>query len=207
MLKRILVLTCLVPTPAMADISAEANACIDELRNRLGNVGGEVLRQEGSEAGTLVRLRDSKGVEYECIVWSGPEVAVLRRVGGEGADADDGGGAMAGADDAAEIVSGTQRVQFEKGTSGTTITGVLNPNNSVRYVIGARDGQFLNVNVNSRGGALDYKIQNPDKSALLDLISSDRPYRGQLWQSGDHVVEIVNAGAQPVTFDTGIGIE
>jgi len=33
------------------------------------------------------------------------------------------------------------------------------------------------------------------------------PYRGQLWQSGDHMVEIVNAGAQPVTFDIGIGIE
>lgn len=207
MLKRILVMTCLLPTPALADISDEANACIDELCSRHGNVGGEVLGQEGSEAGTLVRLRDANGVNYECIVWSGPKVADLRRAGGEGADADDGGGAMAGAGTSAKVISGTQRVQFDKGMSGTRMTAVLNPNSSVRFVIGARDGQFLNVDVNSRGGALDYKIENPDKSALLDLISSDRPYRGQLWQSGDHVVEVVNAGAQPVTFDMGIGIE
>ena len=29
-------------------------------------------------------------------------------------------------------------------------------------VLGANDGQFLNVDVGSRGGALDYKIENPD---------------------------------------------
>lgn len=42
---------------------------------------------------------------------------------------------------------------------------------------------------------------------LLDLIASGSPYRGQLWQSGDHVIEISNVGAQPVEFDTDIGIE
>lgn len=206
MLKRTLILAVLVTTPAMADITDEANACIDELRSRVGGVGGEVLEQLGSEAGTLVRLRDASGAEYECIVWSGPEVAELRRVGEEGGEADDGDGAMAGSQSTGKN-SGTQRVKFDKGTSGTTLTAMLDPKRSVRYVIGAKDGQFLNVDVRSRGGALDYRIKNPDKSALLGLVSSDRPYRGQLWQSGDHVVEIVNAGAQSVTFDVSIGIE
>ncbi len=98
-------------------------------------------------------------------------------------------------------------VKFAGGTSGTAISGTLQPGTSVRYILGARDGQFLNANVGSRGGALDYKIFNPDGSLLLDLFSSDQPYRGELWQSGDHVVEVVNAGAQPVAFDIGIGIE
>lgn len=182
--------------PVAADISDEANACIDALREQGAPIGGEVLGQQGSEAGTLVRLKDGNCVEYECIVWSGPEVAELRVA--------DGSSATAQAD--SPIASGTQRVQFAKGTSGMTATAVLNAGTSVRYVLGAKDGQFLNVDVQSRGGALDYKIENPDGSLLLDLIASDTPYQGQLWQSGDHVVEILNAGAEPVTFDIGIGI-
>ena len=73
----------LFPATAFADISEEANACIDELISRYGNVGGEVLGQEFSEAAIMVRLRDGNGTEYECIVWSGPEVAELRSVNGE----------------------------------------------------------------------------------------------------------------------------
>ena len=204
MLKKLLPLL-LFPVSAVADISDEANACIDELISRYGNVGGEVLGQEFSEAAIMVRLRDGNGATYECIVWSGPKVAELRRVEGESDTSDDGGGAMAGSD--ADVVSGEQRVSFDAGTSGTVMSGTLNSDTSVRYVLGANDGQFLNVDVGSHGGALDYAITNPDGSMLLDLISSDTPYRGQLWQSGDHVVEIRNAGAQPVSFDVGIGVE
>ncbi|PRY22278.1 hypothetical protein CLV78_107202 [Aliiruegeria haliotis] len=200
MFKRTLCLSVLLAWPAAADMSDEANACIDELRARYGDVGGEVLKQSGSEAGTLVVLRDGSGAEYECVVWSGPEVAELRRVDADGSGSSSGDGTSASA------ASGTQRIEFDAGTSGTAMTATLNQNTSVRYVLGANDGQFLNVDVGSHGGALDYKIENPDGSMLLDLISSDTPYKGQLWQSGDHVIEILNAGAQPVTFDVGIGI-
>nr|WP_321249992.1 hypothetical protein [uncultured Ruegeria sp.] len=194
------------PMPAFSDISDEANACIDELISRFGNVGGEVLGQEFSEAAIMVRLRDGTGAEYECIVWSGPEVADLRRVG-EGTDTtDDGGGALDGASDAAPTVSGDQVVKFDAGTSGTTLSATLQAGTSVRYILGANDGQFLNVDVGSHAGALDYRIFNPDGTLLLDLISSETPYQGQLWQSGEHIIEVVNAGAQPVAFDVGIGI-
>lgn len=207
MLKKLFVPLLLLPFPAIADISVEADACIDELMSRFGNVGGEVLNQEFSEAAIMVRLRDGNGVEYECIVWSGPEVAELRRVGRAMDVADDGSGAMDGASNSVQTVSGEQLVKFAAGTSGMTQSASLQPGTSVRYILGAKDGQFLNVEVASRGGALDYKIFNPDGSPLLDMISSDSPYRGQLWQSGDHVVEVVNAGAQSVTFDIGIGIK
>ncbi|WP_270732781.1 hypothetical protein [Shimia sp. Alg240-R146] len=193
MFKKTLFACAILSSAALADISEEANACIDEMRVRFGNVGGEILDQLGSEAGTLVRLRDKNGVVYECVVWSGPEVADLRRADGEEIPPVD-------------VVSGTQRVQFDKGTSGSAMSATLKPNTTVRYILGASDGQFLNVDVASHGGALDYSIENPDGSMLLDLISSDRPYEGQLWQSGDHVIGVVNAGSQPVTFDIGIGI-
>ncbi len=206
MLRKCLLVFAVLPMPALSDISDEANACIDELISRFGNVGGEVLGQEFSEAAIMVRLRDGNGFEYECIVWSGPEVADLRRVDENAEKGDDGEGAMDGAPASALTVSGDQVVKFDAGTSGTTISATLQADTTVRYVLGASDGQFLNVNVGSRGGALDYKIFNPDGSLLLDLISSDTPYQGQLWQSGEHVIEVVNEGSQPVTFDIGIGI-
>jgi hypothetical protein len=193
-------------TPTMADISDEANACIDELISRVGNVGGEVLGQEFSEAAIMVRLRDANGSVYECLVWSGPEIADFRQVSGEGAMADDGGGAMAGAS-GPPVVSGTERVQFAAGTSGAALSGTLSPNASVRYVLGAASGQFLRVDVSSREGALDYSILNPDGSFLLDPISSEKPYQGELWQSGDHVIEVINQSTGQASFDMGVGIE
>lgn len=192
----------LAAAPAFADISDAGNACIDALRatGTPDAQGGEVLSDEFSEAGSLVMLKDLGGTVWRCIAYSDGTVGELVVADA----ADDGEGAMAGATSA---VSGDQRVQFDPGTSGAAMTGTLAPNTSVRYILGANDGQFMRVDVASRGGALDYRIFNPDGSALLDLIGSDTPYEGQLWQSGDHVVEVVNAGAQPVEFDIGIGIE
>ena len=194
MFKKIVMAAFVLPLPAMADISEEANACIDELISRYGNIGGEVLDQLFSEAAIMVRLRDNNGIEYECIVWSGPKVAVLRQVGQTDAEV-------------LPVVSGDQRVKFDPGTFGTVMIATLNPGTSVRYLLRAEERQFLNVDVTSRGGALDYRIFNPDGSALMDLGSAETPYQGQLWQSGEHVVEGMNAGAQPVSFDMGIGVK
>ena len=191
-----------IAAPAVADISDAGNACIDALRamGTPDSQGGEILSDTDSEAGTVVMLRDRGGSEYKCIVWSDGSVAELSLVNAM----DDGEGAMAGA--SALTVSGDQRVQFAAGTSGAAMSGTLAPGTSVSYVLGASDGQFMNVDVASHGGALDYRILNPDGSTLLDPIGSDTPYQGQLWQSGDHRIEVMNAGAQPVTFDIGIGI-
>ncbi|MEO0990318.1 MAG: hypothetical protein AAFX00_05120 [Pseudomonadota bacterium] len=187
------------------DVGQDAiDGCIDQLRAVGGPDGqsGTVLSTEYSEANSLVMLQDRGETVWRCLVSNDGQVAELSVAQA----ADDGQGAMAGAGQNA-VVSGTQRVQFAAGTSGAAMSGTLNPNTSVSYVLGAADGQFMRVDLGSLGGALDYRIFNPDGSLLLDLISSDTPYQGQLWQSGDHVVEVVNAGAQPVSFDIGIGID
>ncbi|PYG31109.1 hypothetical protein [Pelagimonas varians] len=187
-----------VAAPAMAMTDAD-NACIDALRatGTPDAQGGEILSSSFSEAGTLVMMKDAGGTTWRCIAYSDGAIGELSVD-----QAMDDGGAMPSA-----AMSGPQRVQFAPGTSGTAISGSLAANSSISYVIGAKDGQFLNVDVQSRGGALDYQILNPDGSALLDFIASDQPYKGQLWQSGDHVIEVLNAGAQPVSFDIGIGID
>ncbi len=198
---------CLSAVPTLlpaAEVGQEAiDGCIDQLRAVGGADGqsGTVLSREYSEANSLVMLQDNGDTIWRCLVANDGVVAELSVIDGSAA-----------ADlfvrvDVFPIVSGDQRVQFASGESGTVMSATLNPETSVRYLLGAADGQFLRVDVGSRGGALDYMIYNPDGSLLLDLISSETPYQGQLWQSGDHVVEVVNAGAQPVTFDIGIGIE
>lgn len=191
-----------IAAPAVADISDAGNACIDALRamGTPDTQGGEILSDTFSEAGTVVMLRDRGGSEYKCIVWSDGTVGELSVQ----TAMDDGEGAMAGA--SAPFVSGDQRVQFAAGTSGAALSGTLAPGTSVTYLLGASDGQFMNVDLASHGGALDYRILNPDGTPLLDMMDSGTPYQGQLWQSGDHRIEVLNAGAQPVTFDIGIGI-
>ena len=101
----------------------------------------------------------------------------------------------------------TVQVQFPSGSSGTELSGTVAPGGSLRYVLGARNGQNLYVRVAPRSGRLEYEIFNPDGSLLLDLINTNREYRGQLWQSGNHVVEVVNRGGQTIDFNVIFGID
>lgn len=175
--------------PAQADISPEANACIDELRARVGNVGGEVISDEFSEAATLVMLRDANGNEYKCLVWSGPEIAEFTQVSGEGAMADDGEGAMAGAPRQDEVV-----VRFSPGTSGATYSDSLGSGDAVRYVLGARNEQFLSVDLRGNSEFLNYIIYVPGGDILFESSQGGYEYYGQLYKSGDHVVEVFYNG-------------
>ena len=101
----------------------------------------------------------------------------------------------------------TVQVRFPAGSSGTELSGTVAPGGSVRYVLNARNGQELYVRVAPRNGRLEYEIFNPDNSFLLELIGVSREYRGQLWQSGNHVIEVVNRGGQAVDFNIIMGID
>ncbi|MBK0399025.1 hypothetical protein H0I76_07475 [Limibaculum sp. M0105] len=108
---------------------------------------------------------------------------------------------------ASEPGTATEQVRFAQGASGTELSRSLTPGSSIRFVLGAREGQDLRVSVVQRNGPrTDFQIFNPDGTFLLDLIPADREYRGQLWQSGDHVVEVVNRGGSTADFTISIGI-
>lgn len=100
-----------------------------------------------------------------------------------------------------------RRVQFKPGTSGAELSGTLPPGGSQNFLIGAASGQALGVNVVPAGQAISYQIFNPDSSFLLDQMSSDRPYRGELWQSGDHVVEVINRTDNQAEFRLIVSVE
>ena len=38
-------------------------------------------------------------------------------------------------------------------------------------------------------------------------MTPDKEYRGQLWQSGDHVIEVVNNGSTDASYNVIFGIE
>jgi hypothetical protein len=95
---------------------------------------------------------------------------------------------------------GDERVRFAAGTNGAELGGFLQPGESRRYTLNARNGQFLNVRVYSQGAPISYQIFNPDRSFLLEQVSSDMEYKGQLWQSGDHVVEVINRTNEAASY-------
>lgn len=98
----------------------------------------------------------------------------------------------------------TVRVRFAVGTSGAVYSGKLEPGGSLRYVLGARNRQTLVVRLNGYGSGLSYQILNPDRSFLLDQVPSGQDYRGELWQSGDHVIEVINRSGSAAEFSLSL---
>ncbi|TCO71567.1 hypothetical protein [Rhodovulum euryhalinum] len=193
-----------ITPPASADEQFAIDGCIERLRAVGGpdaQAGGEVLSSEFSEAGTLVMLRDGGGTVWRCIGYNDGSVGELTVAEG----AEDGGGAMAGA--ASEPATSSARVRFDAGASGAELTGTLSPGGSARYVLGAKDGQNLYVRVATGDAGVSYQIFNPDGTFLLEQMTPDREYRGQLWQSGDHVVEVINRGGGTAAYNVIFGID
>lgn len=184
------------------------DGCIDRLRavgGPDGRAGGEVLSSDFSEAGTLVILRDAGGTVWRCLAYSDGTVGELR----VSEVADDGGGAMAGApvDSSGEPTTVIKHVHFDRGSSGTELTETLTPGSSVRYVLGAKNRQNLYVRVAAQGPDIYYQIFNPDGTFLLDQMTASKEYRGELWQSGDHVIEVINRGKRSTSYHVIFGID
>jgi hypothetical protein len=205
-------------SPSLAAEQDAIDGCIDKIREvggPDGRGGGELLSSDYSEAGTLVMLQDAGGTVWRCLAANDGTVEDLSvseamddgegAMAGAGDEFDDGGGAMAGSGE--EGMSSTERVKFPAGASGVNFDAHLTPGSSVRYLLNAADGQFLNVEVLPQGPGISYQIFNPDGSFLLDMVSARTPYRGQLWQTGDHAVEVINRGHRDVTFTIDFWID
>lgn len=88
----------------------------------------------------------------------------------------------------------TLRIRFAHGSSGTEFTDTIRGAHTTRYLLGARNGQFLYARVVSDYPHLHYVIRNPDGSELYNSRHSKDEYRGQLFETGDHVLEVINTG-------------
>ena len=206
------VLLGLVLSTAGSSYAQDAVPSLEDLVGARASGGERVLQQRGynwirtekssdsaysywqeSENGQCVVVRTANG-RYASIVYA-PAFDCRQQ----------GGSNEAGV--SGEPTTTTERVRFDDGSTGTELTETLTSGSSVRYVLGAKKMQNLYVRVASRGPELSYQIFNPDGSFLLDQMTSAKEYRGQLWQSGDHVVEVINRGQTDAGYNVIFGID
>lgn len=196
--------------------------------------GSDIVRVTGISANDVLNVRSGPGTNYRIIgalgngdqvrrlrcetpartTWCEIEMLTdMRERGWVSARYLTGGGAQGGAatqlpsmpSDAGAGQTTTVTVRFPPGASGTELSDRLAPGATRRYILNARAQQFLYFRLASRDPGMSWRIQNPD-STLLDRASASREYRGQLWQSGNHVIEVINGSNRTQSFNVIFGI-
>ena len=81
----------------------------------------------------------------------------------------------------------TERVSFEPGATGVTLTNTLPENKSKRYLLGCNSGQSMTLNVQE--GTVSAAIIAPNGEKVA-TVNSTTPWQGQLPSSGDYTIEI-----------------
>jgi hypothetical protein len=86
----------------------------------------------------------------------------------------------------------TERVQFHKGANSTTVQGTVKGYETVDYLLGAREGQSMNVSMATDNGSNYFNIIAPGKTdeAMFVGSSSGNQFEGRLPASGDYKVRV-----------------
>jgi len=85
-----------------------------------------------------------------------------------------------------------ERVQFELGKNNAVIESSISGYATVDYVLGARQGQYMNVSMASDNGANYFNILAPgeDQVAIFNGSINGNQYEGVLPESGDYKVRV-----------------
>lgn len=192
-------------TPVSASDTTYVDPCIDAIVKANGPdtpKGGGVVSQDISQASGIVILEDALGQTWRCLAYSDGSVGELSMIDGK----DDGEGAMDGAVASNGSGDHPHRVHFAKGATGTIFDVKLSPGQIKNYLLNARKEQFLTVSVDSKNPKLFFKIYVPDGGVLYDSTQAGNFYYGQLYENGDHRVEVYlssdekNSAEAAVTF-------
>ena len=73
-------------------------------------------------------------------------------------------------------------------------------------MLNARNGQILYFRLAASGPNMSWRLFTPDGS-LLDQGAPSKEYRGQLFRSGDHWIEVTNGDNRLESFNVIFGIE
>jgi hypothetical protein len=95
-------------------------------------------------------------------------------------------------------VSIPQRVAFERGATSATLEGKVSAHQSHDYILGARAGQFMEIEV-TPADSLQLAIYGVDGAVLRSGMGEGPSFRGELPLSGDYIVR-VRAGDRDVSF-------
>ena len=85
-----------------------------------------------------------------------------------------------------------ERVQFERGKNSATIESSITGYAIVDYVLGARQGQYMNVSMATDNGANYFNILAPgeDQVALFNGSFNDNQFEGVLPATGDYKIRV-----------------
>jgi serine/threonine-protein kinase len=90
----------------------------------------------------------------------------------------------------------TQRVSFARGTSGTTVTGQIAPQQIRRYLLRAQRGQILALKVLQ--GAINLSAIAPDGRRIGSSTPTAKEWQERLPMDGDYVIEL--SAGQPEDY-------
>jgi hypothetical protein len=86
----------------------------------------------------------------------------------------------------------TERVQFKPGATSAVIEDSITGYQTVDYVLGAREGQSMNVSMATNNGANYFNILAPGETEVAMFIgsTSGNKYEGVLPESGDYTIRV-----------------
>jgi serine/threonine-protein kinase len=82
----------------------------------------------------------------------------------------------------------TQRITFARGTSGTTVTGTISPQQVRRYLLKAKKGQILALN--QLQGKANLSLIAPNGERIGGSAHNSKIWKGRLPVDGDYVIEV-----------------
>jgi len=97
-----------------------------------------------------------------------------------------------------------RRLQFKRGSSSTTVQGRVSIALPDTFLLGARAGQTMTVQLTAPGKSVRFMIMNSKTTALL--ADNTRSWTGTLPETGDYLI-IVDADAKPITYSMTITIK
>jgi hypothetical protein len=106
--------------------------------------------------------------------------------------------------DTGESKPAYRRVQFKRGTSSTTLQGKVSLVLPDTYLIGARAGQVMTIELTSPRPSIKFMVMNSRTTAML--ADNTRSWTGTLPESGDYHI-IVEGDEKGGTYTMTISIK
>ncbi|MEK0180709.1 helix-hairpin-helix domain-containing protein [Microcoleus anatoxicus] len=95
----------------------------------------------------------------------------------------------------------TERVSFNKGSTGATISNSVTTNQKKRYLLNCGRGERMTVQI--RQGGINIAIIAPNDQTIGNVIKAGTQWQGQLPSEGDYIIEV----SAPNQSDYTINIE
>jgi len=86
----------------------------------------------------------------------------------------------------------SERIRFQRGASSAVVEGSIKGYAIVDYVLGARQGQYINVGMATDNNASYFNVMEPGETevAIFNGSTADNQYEGELARSGDYRVRV-----------------